>query len=1331
MFRNIITFLISFFFCISVQAQPSAVYSDCADINGCVPNAITASSSSALTNKTFNADGTGNSITNIENENVKAGAAISLDKLASLTVSRALVSDASGFIVVSSTTAAEIGYLSGVTSSIQSQINSLGSAAAGWTRSGTNVYATTSTDNVGIGTFNPTQKLQVAGTVKATAFIGDGSALSGLPSGNITINTTSPVTGAGTGTTFTFGVDESKLTLSNIGGAVTDAQVPNNITITEADPQVGTLTNTKWCTTDGTAVNCQQDAPTGSGSVNSGGADYVAIYDTAGTAVSASSVLSDNGTNIGIGTVGPVSKLQVVGTIAATAFIGNGANVSNVNAITGDSATAFFSTGAIERAIGGTGADTSAFGSGIIGSNSSNVTIDIDTVSEIETAVGNQNLLIETEIDASSELRGLMDDESGTGALIFADGDIGTATATTPAEDDNDTSVATTAYVQTEISGLGSGAWINGGTNVYVSPTTDNVGIGTTTPTTKLTVAGTTTTTAGVISGTGGAGFQDYVAQSSDPATPSAGYTRLFSSTNNGFTRVSHLNELGVPLVMGRDVSFVVRNTTGSTLTKGSVVYVSGSSGNVPLVTLARANSLTTLPSLGIVMANISNNSFGYVMTGGILDGVDTSAYTSGDQLYVSGTTAGAIQNTRPTFPLYANRIGTVLVSGVNGSIEVKVAPFLGGQESGTVAANYMFSGNVGVGTFSPSGSVEVVKSGSLAPLMVSATATGDGNYLIVSSSGNVGIGTTVPGSVFHVGTGAIRLGTGTSGSTLTTAISNGITYTFNGTYDFNNRIFHNFVTSGHGGESGNQTTGLKSTTSSYQTGSGSFVRAIHGEATTVHPSGTTDNVYGVYGNTVRNGAGGTVTNSYGIYGASGTVTAGTVTNNFALGASGRSVFSGNVGIGSALTDPYVLIAPGTGGLNVSGNVGVGTWYPQQKLQVVGTISATSFVGDGSALTGVGSSGWVDGGTNIYASPTTDNVAIGTTTPTQKLTVVGTVSATAFVGDGSGLTGLPSGGGWSDGGTNVYTSTTTDTVGIGTTTPSTTLEIVKQGSSAPLMVSSTATGDGNIMIITSAGNVGIGTLLPRGSLDLGPTGTLYAQTFTGPTGPTILGTSNNVGIGTITAGSLLTVGSTGQVTVSSAGAVATSSTVSVADDAYAAGWNGSTNVPTKNAVYDKIETIGASAWTDGGTNIYSSPTTDNVGIGTTTPKSGIKLDVRGDSYFSGNVGIGTSTDLNQVLTVQGALATQGASGVTYFNATGGNVGIGTTSPVGGLVIINGNVGVGTFSPTALFEVKGAVRVGIGTITPGTLTCFKSITGGQATIGYCTGSLTNSICGTCN
>ncbi len=87
------------------------------------PSTFTPSSMDTLTNKTFNADGTGNSITNIENADIKAAAAIDLNKLAATTVSRALVSDASGFVSAATTTATEIGYVNGVTSAIQTQLN--------------------------------------------------------------------------------------------------------------------------------------------------------------------------------------------------------------------------------------------------------------------------------------------------------------------------------------------------------------------------------------------------------------------------------------------------------------------------------------------------------------------------------------------------------------------------------------------------------------------------------------------------------------------------------------------------------------------------------------------------------------------------------------------------------------------------------------------------------------------------------------------------------------------------------------------------------------------------------------------------------------------------------------------------------------------------------------------------------------------------------------------------------------------------------------------------------------------------------------------------------
>lgn len=72
---------------------------------------MTNSSTDTLTNKTFDADGTGNVLTNVDNTNIKAGAAIDATKIANGSVSNA-----------------EYQFLDGVTSNIQTQLdNKLGS----------------------------------------------------------------------------------------------------------------------------------------------------------------------------------------------------------------------------------------------------------------------------------------------------------------------------------------------------------------------------------------------------------------------------------------------------------------------------------------------------------------------------------------------------------------------------------------------------------------------------------------------------------------------------------------------------------------------------------------------------------------------------------------------------------------------------------------------------------------------------------------------------------------------------------------------------------------------------------------------------------------------------------------------------------------------------------------------------------------------------------------------------------------------------------------------------------------------------------------------------
>lgn len=74
----------------------------------------------------------------------------------------------------------------------------------------------------------------------------------------------------------------------------------------------------------------------------------------------------------------------------------------------------------------------------------------------------------------SADLRSVLSDESGTGAALFAGGDIGAGLATTPSANDNDTSIATTAYVQSELSAYASDTKTNTNTT-YDTEGTGNV----------------------------------------------------------------------------------------------------------------------------------------------------------------------------------------------------------------------------------------------------------------------------------------------------------------------------------------------------------------------------------------------------------------------------------------------------------------------------------------------------------------------------------------------------------------------------------------------------------------------------------------------------------------------------------------------------------------------------------------------------------------------------------------------------------------------------------------------------------------------------------------
>lgn len=188
-----------------------------------------------------------------------------------------------------------------------------------------------------------------------------------------------------------------------------------------------------------------------------------------------------------------------------------------------------------------------------------------------------------------------------------------------------------------------------------------------------------------------------------EPETPPAARVFMWYDEADQIFKIKRDDGVAEPLVGGSIVTntvtlkCLVRNITGATIPKKSVVYINGASGNRPTINYAQADGeSTSSKTFGVTESDILHNGVGYVVVEGQLINVDTTMFTEGQLLYLSPTTPGGVTTTKPSAPQHLVFIGYVVrAHPTEGVIEIKIQNGFELQELHNVAITTPTNGQV------------------------------------------------------------------------------------------------------------------------------------------------------------------------------------------------------------------------------------------------------------------------------------------------------------------------------------------------------------------------------------------------------------------------------------------------------------------------------------------------------------------------------------------------------------------------------------------------------------------------------------------------------------
>ena len=418
------------------------------------------------------------------------------------------------------------------------------------------------------------------------------------------------------------------------------------------------------------------------------------------------------------------------------------------------------------------------------------------------------------------------------------------------------------------------------------------------------------------------------------------------------------------------------------------------------------------------------------------------------------------------------------------------------------------------------------------------------------------------------------------------------------------------------------------------------------------------------------------------------------------------------------------------------GNVGIGTTSPSSLLQVYGDTksmgmdfpTATSYsyfafkernvekstiqqVGSNFATAGRRGDLELEATGDITLQVTDGNVGIGTTTPSKQFVVgtgdmqIGTNNKFLY---GVNTLNVPKRLIGLDNSNNILIAADSENVVIGANGSAISIPVTSKfyldgGSNTYITESSAdniqiATGGTTALTINSFQNLGIGTTSPTFKLDVAGSGYISSNLFVGGA-ITATSTLNVTGLATFVSASTTNIGSTGSAYfATSGGNVGVGTTTPDTTFSITSASDTFQRINSSNAGGDSRLIF--SNYADGNQEYQMGR--DDDGIFRLYRAAGTKfsLDTSDNFYFSGNVGIGTTTPawLTQIAGTRPSLALSDTSSGTntkhfLLSNNGGNLYIGTSTdayatstPAALTILNNGNVGVGTAVPGSKLDV---------------------------------------------